>query len=182
MGKSYKKMLEDEEFLERKDLSNGVVIFKSRGKYGPNDFRVRTYNPTTNIALQPKHAHIAIDFYGKWCANKEKAILVFKSMIEVWNKKPVKEILKENEMKLFNLPGYDLEYILSVMEWILDQEDINFKGRPLDKQQELDRILSAQNVKTPKGREGSELAISVFCDILNGYHPVEAFIRSGLRI
>ena len=65
---------------------------------------------------------------------------------------------------------------------ILEQEDINFVGRPKNKQKQLDEILKIQKVTTPKGRKGSELAISLFCDIANGTHPVEAFIKANLDV
>lgn len=80
------------------------------------------------------------------------------------------------------LPGYKLEYILYSLKWILEQEDINFKGRPLELQQEFDRVCKTQNIITPNGREGSQITIALFCYIANGMHPVEAFIRLGLRI
>jgi hypothetical protein len=70
------------------------------------------------------------------------------------------------------------------MAWILEQEDINYEpdGRDASKQREIDEILQQQGVNTPEGRKGSELAISLFCDIANGTHPVEAFYRVNLRI
>jgi hypothetical protein len=70
------------------------------------------------------------------------------------------------------------------MAWILEQEDINYEPGKRDdsKQREIDGILQKQKVSTPNGREGSELAISLFCDIANGTHPVEALYRVNLRI
>lgn len=180
--KSYKKILENGEFLERKELSNGIIIFTVPGTKSPRDFRVRAYNPKTNIGLQPKHAHFAIDFYGKLCANKEKALVVLKAIIEVWNRRSVEDVINDCKDKIEELPGYDLEYILYALKWILEQEDINFEGRSAEKQHELDEICRTQKVVTPEGREGSQLAIALFCDIANGTHPVEAFRRSGLRI
>lgn len=180
--KSYEKVLEDGDFIEKKELSDGTIIFKSPGRYGPKDFRVRAYNPKTKFKLQPKHAHFAIDFYGKLCSNKEKTLLILKAIIEVWNRKPVKDVINKYEDETKGLPGYDLEYILYALEWILEQEDINFKGRPEEKQQELDNIFKTQNVVPPRDRGGSHLAIALFCDIANGTHPIKAFIRSGLRI
>jgi hypothetical protein len=182
MGKSYKKILENREYLQKKELSNGITIFTVRGKKGPNDFRVRAYNSKTQSGLQPKHAHFAIDFYGKLCANKEKALNVLMAIIEVWHGKSIEETLLKYKEKCEGLPGYDLEYILYAMKWILEQEDINFGGRLPEKQKELDEICRKQNVATPKGREGSQLAIALLCDIANGTHPVEAFRKAGLKI
>ena len=39
-----------------------------------------------------------------------------------------------------------------------------------------------QNVVTPQARKGSQVAISVFCDIANGTHPVEALLRANLDV
>jgi len=64
----------------------------------------------------------------------------------------------------------------------LEQEDINFIGRPPNKQKELDRKIKRIGLKTPRGRKGSQLAIALFCDIASGVHPVEAFYSAGLRI
>ncbi|MEM5868913.1 MAG: hypothetical protein QXL09_03110 [Candidatus Aenigmatarchaeota archaeon] len=182
MGKSYRKIIEDKEYIEIKNLSSGIIIFTVPGKKGPKDFRVRSFNPKTGLGLQPKHAHFAIDFYGKLCANKEKALKIFEAIKELWNRKPIEEIINRYRNEVEGLPGYDLEYILYTLKWILEQEDVNFKGRSKEKQVELDKICKSQNVITPEGRKGSQLAIALFCDILNGTHPVEAFIKSGLRI
>ena len=46
----------------------------------------------------------------------------------------------------------------------------------------IDEILIKVGVITPRGRRGSELAISLFCDIVCGAHPVEAFIRANLDV
>jgi hypothetical protein len=107
---------------------------------------------------------------------------VFNAIIEIWNNKPIEEVLKKYENEVKDLPGYNLEYILYALKWILDQEDINFTGRPQKKQQQIDEILKKQGVITPHGRKGSELAISLFCDIASGAHPVEAFMRANLDV
>ena len=107
---------------------------------------------------------------------------VFNAIIEVWHNKPVEEVLEKYKEEIKDLPGYDLEYILYALKWILEQEDINFRGRPEKRQKQLDEILSKVGVTTPKGRKGSELAISLFCDIANGAHPVEAFIKANLDV
>lgn len=184
--KSYAKILEDKEYIKRRDLPDGTILFTVKGDpkkmKGPKDFRVRAFNPKTNLRLQPKHAHFAIDYYGKLCADKNKAISLLNAILEIWNRKSVEEVIGKYEAKVDGLPGYNLRYILYSLEWILEQEDINFKSRSSEKQQELDKICETQNIVTPKGREGSKLAIALFCDIANGTHPVEAFIRSGLRI
>jgi hypothetical protein len=81
-----------------------------------------------------------------------------------------------------NLPGYKLDYILYALKWILEQEDINFQGRPEKLQRILDEKFRSTGVNVPQSREGSQLAISLFCDILNGVHPVEALLSANLDI
>jgi hypothetical protein len=81
------------------------------------------------------------------------------------------------------LPGYD-EYILPALNWILEQEDINFTTRPEKKQNELDETLMKAGVTVPSGRVGSQLAISLLCNIAppNGLHSVDALIRANLDV
>ncbi|MCS7203029.1 MAG: site-specific DNA-methyltransferase [Thermodesulfovibrio sp.] len=78
--------------------------------------------------------------------------------------------------------GYSLEYILFALKWILEQEDINFKSGSEKKQKELDEICKKQNITTPEGRLGSQLAIALLCDIANDTHPVEALLKANLDI
>jgi len=165
-------------------LSNGWIILKTENKKSAKDFRVKTlYQLTPKVkSYTPKHAHFAIDFYGKFCANKEKAMKVFQAIIDIWNYKPINQVLNYYKDYVIGLPGYDLEYILHALNWIFEQEDINFKGRPSQKQKELDDILRQLNIIVPPERLGSELAISLFCNIALGMHPVDAFIRANLDV
>jgi len=71
---------------------------------------------------------------------------------------------------------------VSILNWILEQEDVNFRGRPESKQNEIDAILQKCNIVSPAGRAGSQLAISLFCNLTLGVHPVEAFIRANLDV
>jgi len=50
------------------------------------------------------------------------------------------------------------------------------------KQRELDEICVKQGIIAPVNRKGSQLAISLFCDVANGTHPVEALLRANLDI
>ena len=164
-------------------LSNGWYILKTENTKSVEDFKVKTIFSLKPLrSITPKHAHFAIDFYGKLCANREKAMKVFDAIIEVWNGEPVDEVYRKYSDDVKDLPGYNLEYILYALKWILEQEDINFKGRPQKKQEQLDEILKRHNIIVPKGREGSELAISLFCEIASGVHPVEALIRANLDV
>lgn len=172
------------EIKDIKELSNGWKLIKTENLKSENDFLVKVvFSLSPPRSITPKHAHFAIDFYGKLCADKNKALLVLKAICEVWEKRrKVEEILEEYKSKVEGLPGYPLEYILYTMEWILEQEDINFKGRPEKKQKELDEICQKHNIKVPSNRKGSQLAIALLCDIACGTHPVEALLKANLDI
>lgn len=170
------------EILDVREVpSNGWTIFKTEGAKSDDDFVVRVRNDQHPIGIKVKHAHFAIDFFGKISSNRDKAIKLLKALESVWRNQPVKTVVEENS-ELEDLPGYNIDYILYTMDWILAQEDINFLGRDAEKQEEIDQILEKQGVSTPPGREGSELAMSMLCDIASGQHPVEAFYRVGIRI
>ncbi len=165
-------------------LSNGWIILKTENAKSAKDFRVKTVyqvSPTVR-SYTPKHAHFAIDFYGKVCADRSAAEKVLRAIIEVWKREPVVNVLSQYQRQVTGLPGYSLEYILHALNWILEQEDINFVGRPPQKQQELDSVLGRLDIVVPPGRLGSELAISLFCSIVDGEHPVDAFIRANLDV
>jgi len=168
--------------LEVIDLSNGWQIVKTENEKSPLDFKVKLINSEHPQGLTIKHAHLAIDFYGKLCQDREKALRILEAISKVWQGVNVKEVINEYEPHTRGLVGYSLEYILYSLNWILEQEDVNFTGRPLDKQEELDEKIERQGIKTPEGRRGSQLAIALFCDIASGIHPVEAFHSAGLRI
>lgn len=165
------------------ELPNGWILVKTDNKKSEKDFKVHTvFSLRPKRSLTPKHAHFDIDFYGKLCADKEKTLNLLKAIVEVWRSKPIKEVMGVYEDKTLGLPGYDIVYILHALQWILEQEDINFKGRPDEKQRELDDICGRQGVSVPMERKGSQLAISVLCDIANGTHPVQALLKGNLDI
>jgi hypothetical protein len=170
--------------LDMVRLSNGWIILKTEDRKSARDFRVRTiYRTQPRIrSYTPKHAHFAIDFFGKLCADRDRAMRVFQAIIDVWSGRSVSETLSRYEDEAEGLPGYSLEYILHALNWILEQEDVNFRGRPPDRQRELDDVLNSLNIATPLGREGSQLALSLFCNIALGQHPVDAFIRANLDV
>lgn len=170
--------------LEVIQLQNGWILVKTEDSKSENDFKVRTIYDSEKLKFYtPRHAHFVIDFYGKFCYDLEKAKRVFSAIIEVWQGKPVESVLKEKEYEdLDELPGYNLDYILYALKWILDQEDINFRGRPPRLQQILDKKCDSVEVSVPPNKKGSQLAISLFCDILLGVHPVEALLSANLDI
>jgi hypothetical protein len=174
----YKKKI-----LEIISLSNGWILVKTENSKSTKDFKVRTITDANSGKFYtPKHAHFVIDLFGKLCQNKEKAKKIFDAIIEMWQGKDVKNILRKYENHTKGLVGYDLEYILYALKWILEQEDINFNGRPTKLQEKLNEKFNTMNIKIPPQREGSQLAISLFCDILLGIHPVEALLAANLDI
>lgn len=176
-GKNRKKI------LDIIPLSNGWMLLKTEDTKTARDFKVRTVtDPYQRRFYTPKHAHFAIDFYGKLCQDREKAMKVFDAIIRVWHGKDVKTLIQEFAPQTQGLAGYPLDYVLYALRWILEQEDLNFKGRPIEVQKRLDEKCSQSGVKVPENREGSQLAISLFCDISRGVHPVEALLAAGLDI
>lgn len=176
-GKNKKKI------LELIPLSNGWILAKTENMKSPRDFKVRTIiDPIIRKFYTPKHAHFAIDFYGKICRDFSKAEKVFRAIIEVWQGEDVKRILNEYESDTKDLPGYKLDYILYALKWILEQEDVNFQGRPERLQKILDEKCQSVKVEVPQNRKGSQLAITLFCDIFRGIHPAEALLSANLDI
>ena len=169
-----------------KELSDNQTLVRTEGTLSDEDFRVKLINEHHPIGVTVKHAHFAIDFFGKLQYDREIGGRVLQSLVDIWHGSAVEEVLNEwrDSGREMDLPGYNLDYIFYAMDGILEQEDVNYDpgGRDDSKQREIDEILQEQGVTTPEGREGSELAISLFCDIANGTHPVEAFYRVGLRI
>lgn len=164
-------------------LSNGWYLIKTDNSKSKNDFKVKViFSLQPSRSMTPKHAHFAIDLYGKVCADKNRAINVLKAIYEVWGKKDIKQILSKYASSTSGLPGYPLEYILYALNWILEQEDLNFTGRPDKKQKELKEICKKQNICLCPDRNGSHLAIALLCDIINGTHPVEALLKGNLDI
>jgi hypothetical protein len=166
-------------------LSNGWFLLKTTNGKGPGDFRVRTvYQTVPRVRyLTPKHAHFVIDFYGKLNANKAEAMKLFNAIIDVWKGKEVVAALAGLVDGESQLPGYEPEYILHALNWILQQEDINYRiPRPPKKQEEINTILAKSGVPVLENRAGSQLAVSLFCNVAQGTHPVEAFMKASLDV
>jgi hypothetical protein len=169
--------------LEVITLSNGWILVKTENSKSPKDFLVRTVTDVSSRKFYtPKHAHFVIDFFGKLCQDKNRASKVFDAIIKMWQGVRIEDLLDKYKKETEGLVGYDLEYILYALNWILEQEDINFNGRPSELQEKIDEKLEKLGILTPPGREGSQLAISLFCDIVLGVHPVEAFLSARLDI
>jgi len=164
-------------------LPGNWYLLKTDNTKSANDFLVKTvYQIEPLRYFTPKHAHFAIDFYGKMCADRGKAMRLFGAIVDVWRGQDVREVISLYNAQTSGLPGYSIEYILYALKWILQQEDINFRGRSDAKQRELDGLLSELGISTPKGREGSQLAMSLLCNIARGTHPVEALIQANVDI
>jgi len=170
------------EVLDVVTLSNGWQVAKTEDTKSSQDFRVKIVSPRHPRGFTIKHAHFAIDFYGKLCQDRKKALKILEALEKVWHGRNVNKVLEKYESRARGSAGYSLEYYLYALRWILDQEDINFRGRSSNKQEELDEKLQKQGIKTPSRRAGSQLAIALFCDIASGVHPVEAFYSAGLSI
>lgn len=175
-----------DKILEVLELTDNQTLIRTEGELSEEDFRVKLINGHHPRGVTVKHAHFAIDFFGKLQYNREIGGRVLQSLVDIWHGEEVKEILAgwDSETNFGGIPGYNLDYVFHAMAWILDQEDINYNpnNRDSKKQAEIDEILRKQGVSIPEGRQGSALAISMFCDIANGTHPVEAFYRVNLRI
>ncbi|MEO0072156.1 MAG: hypothetical protein ABIK10_01770 [candidate division WOR-3 bacterium] len=52
----------------------------------------------------------------------------------------------------------------------------------LNESYQLDKSYLPQGISLPENRKGSQLAISMFCDIVNGVHPVEALLSANIDI
>ncbi|MEM0440223.1 MAG: hypothetical protein QW463_01300 [Candidatus Caldarchaeum sp.] len=166
-------------------LSNGWILLKTENSKSAKDFKVRTvYQTYPRIrSYTPKHAHFAIDFYGKVCSNQSLAFRLLECILQVWSRKASPQrVIDENQNVLATLPGYSLEYIVYALDWIFDQEDVNFTGRPSKKQKEIEDKLMSLRIPILTNRLGSQLALSLFCDIALGTHPVEALLRANLDI
>jgi len=169
--------------LEVVMLSNGWILVKTEDSKSSKDFLVRTVTDVNSRKFYtPKHAHFVIDFFGKLCQDKNRALKVFDAIIKMWQGVRIEDLLDKYKKETEDLVGYDLEYVLYALNWILEQEDINFNGRPSELQEKIYGKLEKLGILAPSGREGSQLAISLFCDILLGVHPVEALLAANLDI
>jgi hypothetical protein len=184
IGEFWGKGKYSKRILDIKELSNGWYLIKTENSKSKDDFRVKViFSLDPPRSMTPKHAHFLIDFYGKLCADSGKAKSILEAICEMWHHpENIDEIFRKYQKKIYGLPGYPFEYILYGLKWILEQEDINFKGRPSKKQAELDEICKKQNIITPENRKGSQLAISLLCDVANGTHPVESLLKANLDI
>lgn len=174
------------EVLEARELSlDGWIVFKIPGSKTADDFIVKVINPDHPWGISVAHAHFALDLYGKLKNDENAGREVFRGVIKVWHGEAPSGALKRLKSETGDLPGYDLEYFLYTYSWILDQEDINYAdgdGRGEKKQAQIDEILESVDVEKAAGREGSQLAISLLCDIVGGEHPVEALRHADLVI
>jgi len=169
--------------LDVRHLSNGWVLVKTENGKSASDFRVRTvYQQQPIRYYTPKHAHFAIDLYGKWCASPQGAAAVFDAIVQVWQRHSPGLVLRNYRPAPGGLPGCDLEYILTAWEWLLEQEEVNVPGRPRAIQHRLDAELHQGGVQVPSGRQGSQLAMVLLQQVARGRHPVEAMLAANLDV
>jgi len=175
--------LKGKEILEVRELGGGRFLVKTRDSKSDRDFLVR-YVWATKPRVRfytPKHAHFAIDFYGKVCADKARARKVLEAVVAVWHRQGWQEVVSRFADAVQGLPGYDLAYVVGALDWIYDQEDLNFDGRPPQKQTELNALFKQCRIAVPTGRQGSPLAVSLLCRVWLGTHPVEALLSTNIR-
>jgi hypothetical protein len=169
--------------LDVRVLGNGWILLKTEDSKSPRDFRVITvYQRQPLKYYTPKHAHFAIDLYGKRCRDEKKAEGVFRAIVSVWCGNSIGQVLASFQDSAMDLPGYDLEYILNALDWILEQEDVNFSRRPSQRQNVLNRELQQAGIQVPSGRLGSQLAIVLLWQVVKGIHPVEAMRLANLDV
>ena len=173
------------EVLDIIELSeDGWKIYRVDGDLSEDDFIVKMINPDHPRGVNIKHAHFAIDFFGKLMQDEEAAQQLFYGLIDIWHGGDPEDILDDIGSEISHLNGYDPDFIFYTLDWILEQEDINYTpgDRDARKQEEIDKMLSKMEVETPEHREGSQFAISMFSDIAAGQHPVEALYRVGIDV
>ena len=137
------------------------------------DIKVKARLSKLNKTITPKHAHFAIDLYGKLCFSKDVAQIVFGSIEKVFRDTAASQILQTMSNgdigKVDNSKGYNLEYILNCMELIFKSEEMNYPS-------------TEKNPKTGDYYQGKKFTFDLFQDVMNGTHPVEAMIKKNLRI
>lgn len=176
----YGKKVLDIIYLSRK----GWKIYRVDGDLSEDDFIVKMINPDHPRGIKIKHAHFAIDFFGKLMQDRESGLRLFRGLVDIWHGSSPESVLKDVSPEIEHLNGYDPDFIFYTLNWILKQEDINYEPSNQDtsKQDEIDQMLSKMNVDTPEDRKGSQLAVSMFSDIAAGQHPVEALYRVNVGI
>lgn len=173
------------EVLDIIDLSeDDWKIYRVAGDLSENDFIVKMINQHHPRGIKIKYAHFAIDFFGKLMQDKEAGLLLFDGLVDIWHGATPETVLEDVGPEISHLKGYDPDFIFYALNWILEQEDINYTpgNRDSEKQEEIDNMLSKMDIDALEGREGSQLAISMFSDIADGQHPVEAFYRVDITI
>ena len=178
----------DEQVLERRRLSDGTWLFRVADGKGAGDFIVRAVN-TVGRELTPKHAHFAIDVYGKLCSNETLAESLLVSVDRLFAGAGAETILTEMGQGLVAeldvQPGFSTEYILHSLELIFAQENVNWDRDMVDKPLPSIRrsLLSRKVLTVDESTRGSGLAIALLRQIVrHRVHPVEAMTELGLRI
>lgn len=139
---------------EVQKLSEDTYLFKTKGNKGDDDYQVRIRNEK-HRAYSIEYTRFAIDLAMKYHNDRKKANQVFDSVVRAWSGEDVDDLLEEYAEDADDLPGYDLEFILYALDWIMENEDAIFEGRSDNKQEEIDEKLAAHDIKKPSNREGS---------------------------
>jgi len=178
----------EEKILEQRKLRDGRLVLKVKDKFGAGDFKVVICDPRTGKKFTPKHAHFAIDLYGKLCRDECLTRQLLEAISKVYNGQPAFAVIADLEkggiLRHFDqLPGYKTDYILHCLELIFEQEDVNFERRG-GQLPRLRRILLRKGLASEEEvKRGRFLAWRLFRRIVvEGIHPVEAMLEAGLRI
>jgi len=164
---------------EVRELSGDTYLFKTKGDKGDEDYQVRIRNDN-HRAYSIEYTRFAIDLAMKYHGDREKANKVFDAIVRVWSGEDADGLLNEYDEDVASLPGYDLEFILHALDWIMENEDAIFTERSDRKQAEIDEKLDEHGITKPSERAGSQLAMGLFAGIVAGNHPVDELYDADL--
>jgi hypothetical protein len=161
------------------EVSENTYLFKTKGDKGDEDYQVRIRNEK-HRAYSIEYTRFAIDIAMKYQNDREKANEVFDAIVRAWDGEEIDDVLDEYDIE--SLPGYDLDFILYALDWIMENEDKIFheRGRSDNKQEQIDEKLAEHDIEKPSDREGSQLAMGLFAGIIAGNHPVDELYDADL--
>lgn len=164
---------------EVRELSGETYLFKTKGDKGDEDYQVRIRNEK-HRAYSIEYTRFAIDLAMKYHSDREKANKVFDSIVRAWGREDIDSLLAEYANNVDSLPGYDLEFILHALDWIMENEDAIFGERSDNKQEQINQKLATHDIEKPRDRAGSQLAMGLFAGIVAGNHPVDELYDADL--
>jgi hypothetical protein len=174
------RQVDPAKILRRRRLSDGTWLFQVGNGKGIGDFIVKAVLPTGK-QITPKHAHFAIDMYGKLRSNRGATARLLGAVEAVFRGATASKALAGLDGAVLNrLPGYSAEYILNALEWIFRQENVNWKRDIAGKPVPRIRLTLIRHGILARGESnrGSALAIALLRQVVRrGVHPVEAMLQ-----